>query len=205
MFVVKTCLLSTCNAIDMKEAGTCWRNRMAASSPCCLKQVVPSNGASEALRTARKNKPAQPTAELYKHTGPKLDQYTRGYMSPLTWEDTMYHQSCGQVNVIHGRHPTCLVCAVRTFSSDCGLLLWDPVDKFWPLRAQNMILRARATQNFAQTDDAGTRNVRIHIGMSMQSLPPPTEARNKKPLRSLARQKFANDYTTGRRCAQTRS
>ena len=54
----------------MKQAGTCWRKRMAASNPCCLKQVVPSNGAPEALHTARKNKPVQHTAELYQHTGP---------------------------------------------------------------------------------------------------------------------------------------
>ena len=116
----------------------------------------------------------------------------------------MYQQSCTQVNVIHGRHTTFLFFAVRKLSSDCGLFLWDLVDKFWPLSAGNMILRARATQNFAQTDDAGTRNVRIHIGMFMQRpLPPPTEARNKKPLRSFPGHQFANDYTTGRRCAQT--
>ena len=77
-----------------------------------------------------------------------------------------------------------------------------------------MILRARATKIFEQTDDAGTRDVRnmsvavtlssngqrksgIHIGMSMQRpTPPQTEARNKKLQRSLAGHHFANDYTT---------
>ena len=74
---------------------------------------------------------------------------------------------------------------MRTFSSDCDLVLWDLVDKFWPLRTGNMILRANATKIFEQTDDNGTRDVRnisvevtlssngqrksgIHIGMSMQ-------------------------------------
>ena len=104
----------------------------------------------------------------------------------------MYQQSCGQVNVIHSRHPTILVFAVRTFSNSCSLVLWDLVDKFWPPRAGNMILRARKTQHFAQTDEAGTRNARIQIGMSMQRpLPPPTQARNKKPLRSFTRHQFA--------------
>ena len=40
MFVVKTCLLNTCKAIDTKHAGTCWCNRMAASNPCFLKLFV---------------------------------------------------------------------------------------------------------------------------------------------------------------------
>ena len=118
----------------------------------------------------------------------------------------MYQQSCRQANAIHCRHTTFLGFAVSTFSSEWGLVLWDLVDKFWPLRVGNMILRARKTQHFAQTDDAGTRNVRIHIGMSMQRpLPPPTQVRNKEPQHSLAGHQFANDHTTGRRCAQTRS
>ena len=70
MFVVKTSLLNNCKAIDTKHAERCWCNRMAASNPCCLKQVVPSNEPAEALHTARKNKHAQPTVELFMHTGP---------------------------------------------------------------------------------------------------------------------------------------
>ena len=38
MFVAKTYLLNTCKPIDMKRVRACWRDRMAASDPCCLKQ-----------------------------------------------------------------------------------------------------------------------------------------------------------------------
>ena len=62
MFVAKTCLLNTCKAIEMKQAGTCWRNRVATSNPCCLKLIAPSSGASEPLRTAKKRKEQACTA-----------------------------------------------------------------------------------------------------------------------------------------------
>ena len=40
IFVVKTCLLNTCKAIDTKHAETCRCNRMPASNPCFLKLIV---------------------------------------------------------------------------------------------------------------------------------------------------------------------
>ena len=48
--------------------GACPQSNIVRPS-CCLRLVVPSNGASEAVHTAKRNKAAQPTAELYQHTG----------------------------------------------------------------------------------------------------------------------------------------
>ena len=154
-------------AIEVERAGTCWRNRMAASSPCSLKLVVLSNGASEALRSEKSACTACSCA-LQAHWA-ELTQYTCGCLEHLTSEDTIDQQTSGQVNVIGGRHPTCLGFSVCTLSKSCS-----PV-----------ILRANATKNFARTDDARTREVRnisitvtlsssgqrisgTHIGMSMQ-------------------------------------
>ena len=79
-------------------------------------------------------------------------------MRLLAVEETIEQETCGQVNVVCGRNHTCLVFAVRTFSSNCRLVLGTSFISF----SRSVCLEhdpARLAKNCSQNDDAGTRDV----------------------------------------------